>query len=257
MKRAVCSTAFLAVAVGLVLVASPAGAATTPNSALTPGATDPAVTQANVQQTICTSGYARTVRNVSTRAKHQVYVAYHIARSLERKYIIDHLVPLELGGSNDRANLWPQFRADSEQKDEAENALHDLVCSNQVDLAAAQQAIEADWSTAQATMAQAASARKEQVAQFVAAAQEAERLRAIQAYIASLPPPTTTRPPQPAPSSCPNGTYVNSAGNTVCSPYSAPSPPAGATAQCRDGTYSFSQTHSGTCSSHGGVARWL
>ena len=34
-------------------------------------------------------------------------------------------------------------------------------------------------------------------------------------------------------------------------------PPPGATALCRDGTYSFSQTHSGTCSHHGGVARWL
>ena len=34
-------------------------------------------------------------------------------------------------------------------------------------------------------------------------------------------------------------------------------PPPGATALCRDGTYSFSQTHSGTCSHHGGVAQWL
>ena len=56
---------------------------------------------------------------------------------------------------------------------------------------------------------------------------------------------------------CPNGTYVNTAGNTVCSPYSAPSAPSGATAQCRDGTYSFSQSRSGTCSHHGGVATWL
>lgn len=56
---------------------------------------------------------------------------------------------------------------------------------------------------------------------------------------------------------CPNGTYVNSAGNTVCSPYNSPSVPAGATAQCVDGTYSFSQSHSGTCSHHGGVAQWL
>lgn len=55
---------------------------------------------------------------------------------------------------------------------------------------------------------------------------------------------------------CPNGTYVNSAGNTVCSPYSSSTPPAGATAECRDGTYSFSQSRSGTCSHHGGVAEW-
>ncbi len=56
---------------------------------------------------------------------------------------------------------------------------------------------------------------------------------------------------------CPNGTYVNSSGNVVCSPYSAPSAPAGATARCVDGTYSFSQHRQGTCSYHGGVAEWL
>lgn len=60
--------------------------------------------------------------------------------------------------------------------------------------------------------------------------------------------------PQP---SCPNGTYVNSAGNTVCRPYEASSAPAGATAQCVDGTYSYSQSRRGTCSHHGGVAKWL
>ncbi len=37
----------------------------------------------------------------------------------------------------------------------------------------------------------------------------------------------------------------------------AQGPPAGATAQCRDGSYSFSASRRGTCSHHGGVARWL
>jgi Protein of unknown function (DUF3761)/Glucodextranase, domain B len=63
-------------------------------------------------------------------------------------------------------------------------------------------------------------------------------------------------PPQ---TECPNGTYENSAGNIVCKPY-APSngeQPAGATAKCEDGTYSFSESRSGTCSHHGGVAEWL
>lgn len=56
---------------------------------------------------------------------------------------------------------------------------------------------------------------------------------------------------------CPNGTYENSAGNVVCKPYESPTQPAGATAQCEDGTYSFSESRSGTCSHHGGVAVWL
>lgn len=58
-------------------------------------------------------------------------------------------------------------------------------------------------------------------------------------------------------SSCPNGTYVNTYGNVVCSPYSSNSAPAGASAQCEDGTYSFSQSRRGTCSGHGGVSIWL
>jgi hypothetical protein len=56
---------------------------------------------------------------------------------------------------------------------------------------------------------------------------------------------------------CTNGTYVNSAGNTVCSPEHRSTVPEGATAECEDGTYSFSESRSGTCSSHGGVAKWL
>ena len=33
--------------------------------------------------------------------------------------------------------------------------------------------------------------------------------------------------------------------------------PKGATAMCKDNSYSMSKTHSGACSSHGGVAKWL
>jgi|SRR3989344_5569454 len=51
--------------------------------------------------------------------------------------------------------------------------------------------------------------------------------------------------------------YTNSKGNTVHSPAYSNSVPAGASAQCRDGTYSFSQSRRGTCSHHGGVAKWL
>jgi resuscitation-promoting factor RpfB len=67
----------------------------------------------------------------------------------------------------------------------------------------------------------------------------------------------TSTPTDTSPDNCPNGTYVNTDGITVCSPYSASTAPAGATAQCVDGTYSFSLHRSGTCSHHGGVSTWL
>lgn len=56
---------------------------------------------------------------------------------------------------------------------------------------------------------------------------------------------------------CSNGTYINSSGNTVCRPETSTNIPSGATARCSDGTYSFSQSRSGTCSHHNGVAEWL
>lgn len=53
--------------------------------------------------------------------------------------------------------------------------------------------------------------------------------------------------------------YINKDGQTVHSPAKSKSGaiPAGASAQCHDGSYSFSRHHSGTCSHHGGVGRWL
>jgi len=53
------------------------------------------------------------------------------------------------------------------------------------------------------------------------------------------------------------GFYTNSQGEAVHRPARANQAPPGASAQCRDGTYSFSAHRRGTCSHHGGVARWL
>lgn len=58
-------------------------------------------------------------------------------------------------------------------------------------------------------------------------------------------------------SSCGVESYINSRGNCVRRPVASPTLPPGASAQCRDGSYSFSQSRRGTCSHHGGVARWL
>lgn len=82
--------------------------------------------------------------------------------------------------------------------------------------------------------------------------QPVTQVTTVGTYVAPPPPP-----PAPAAPACANGTYVNSAGNTVCRPEVSAGAPAGATAKCVDGTYSFSQSRRGTCSSHGGVAAWL
>lgn len=63
----------------------------------------------------------------------------------------------------------------------------------------------------------------------------------------------------PAPAAAPTAPAAKSAPATKSAPTTAAgnTDPTGATAKCKDGTYSKSQHHSGTCSSHGGVAEWL
>lgn len=115
-----------------------------PDSACTPGAI---IASATTNQ-ICQSGYASSVRNVPTSEKDQVYAEYGIASHFPGQYEVDHLVSLELGGSNDIANLWPELASPTpgfHQKDKVENYLHSQVCSGAVPLATAQQEIATNW----------------------------------------------------------------------------------------------------------------
>jgi hypothetical protein len=122
-----------------------------PDPRCTPGAVDPAVTQGNLRSTICHPGYTKTVRPSSSRTdtfKYEVaYPAY--GESHTKKTELDHLVSLELGGANDAANLWPEYPPTPNPKDKVENALHAAVCDGKVTLKAAQNAIAANWQTAE------------------------------------------------------------------------------------------------------------
>ena len=62
------------------------------------------------------------------------------------------MIPLELGGSNDIRNLWPEpyftnpeTGCDAHKKDRLENRLHRLVCVGSMDLKEAQAEIASDW----------------------------------------------------------------------------------------------------------------
>lgn len=115
-----------------------------PDRACTPGDVFPNVTKAD----ICVSGYAKSVRNVPESEKNQVYADYGIASRTPGQYEVDHLVSLELGGSNDISNLWPEPAAPKpgfHEKDQVENYLHDQVCSGAITLAEAQSKIAVNW----------------------------------------------------------------------------------------------------------------
>ncbi len=115
-----------------------------PDPACTPGAVFPDVT---VQQ-ICESGYSSQVRDVPAAEKDQVYAEYGIAHHSPGQYEVDHFISLELGGSNDIANLWPEPaepRPGFHEKDKVENYLHDQVCSGAISLQQAQTEIATNW----------------------------------------------------------------------------------------------------------------
>jgi hypothetical protein len=122
-----------------------------PDPRCTPGSVDPAVTQGNLRLTICQPGYTKTVRppaSATSRFKYDVaYPAYGDRHS--KKTELDHLVSLELGGSNDATNLWPESPPTPNPKDKVENALHAAICDGRVKLPAAQNAIASNWKTAE------------------------------------------------------------------------------------------------------------
>ena len=183
-----------------------------PDRSLTPGSLLSGSTLAR----ICTSGYTRTVRNVSAATRRSVFQAYRIAYPpTPGAYELDHLIPLELGGDNAATNLWPEpYRGvgSASVKDQLENHLHALVCSGQLGLGTAQRAIAGDWFAAASTY-------------------NSVRVRATASSVAR-PSSTATRTAAAVP-----------AGN-------------GATAQCNDGTYSYAAHHQGACSRHGGVRQF-
>ena len=124
------------------LAAAPAGIAL-PDPVLTPGATFPGATTV----TVCAPGYATAFRSLTTQEASQVFRRYGLA-DVPGRYEVDHLIPLELGGSNDQTNLWPEPLAGTygaREKDRVEDGLHTLVCSGKTSLADAQRYVREWW----------------------------------------------------------------------------------------------------------------
>lgn len=123
----------------------------------TPGAINPNVTQDNIRETICASGWTKAIRppsSYTTKLKIKQLRSngpYH--NDLGASYFEeDHLIPLELGGHpTDERNLFPQQwdgPNGAHEKDVLENRLKRLVCTGHVSLKEAQVAIATDWVTA-------------------------------------------------------------------------------------------------------------
>jgi len=138
-----------------------------PDPVCTPGAVDPAVTQANLSRTLCRKGgYTGSVRPPQqvTDAFKKVARSAYSSPGAGSDYELDHLVPLGLGGASAAANLWPERNLGdprqfdrrssigSNAKDGVESRLNRAVCGREVPLAAAQAAIAANWYTAESVL---------------------------------------------------------------------------------------------------------
>ena len=125
-----------------------------PDRSRTPGADNPAVTQATITSTICVTGWTATVRPpvsyTDALKREQLASGYAYQGDTNvADYEEDHLIPLELGGSPTSAlNLWPEPYAGSDgahAKDKVENSLRQDVCDGSVSLAAARREIASNW----------------------------------------------------------------------------------------------------------------
>lgn len=139
-----------------------------PDPKCTPSAINHAVTQANINKTICVPGWTATQRpdvrvtEPEKRVSARQY-GYVFGTSLAN-YEYDHLIPLELGGApNDLKNLWPEphhvtvmvvsnngsvaTQDGSFAKDSTENNLHRLVCAGKMKLWQARKIMRLDWRT--------------------------------------------------------------------------------------------------------------
>ena len=126
------------------------------------GAKNPAVTQANIYQTICRVGWTATIRpptGYTNALKRQQMEergdtvfdpdAQCMMHSANVKcYEEDHFIALGLGGApRDPRNLWPEpyGAPGARQKDWVEAFLKRQVCGGAMTLRAAQRAIVDDW----------------------------------------------------------------------------------------------------------------
>ena len=126
-----------------------------PKSHMTPGATNPEVTQDNIQSTVCVKGYTKTIRppaHYTNKLKKQQIEQYGYADHNPKHYEEDHLIALSIGGSpRNPKNLWPEPRDSqwsAQEKDALEFVLYKMVCKGEITLAKAQHEMATDWISA-------------------------------------------------------------------------------------------------------------
>lgn len=113
---------------------------------------DPKLTPGDVtdmtKDALCGEGRMTLDDDVSIKMKSRVFDIYGIKADSPVSYNVDHLIPVDLGGSNSIKNLWPQPLSGEwgyVEKNKLERRLRRMVCTGEMDLKKAQEEIARDW----------------------------------------------------------------------------------------------------------------
>jgi hypothetical protein len=116
-----------------------------PDSGLTPGVTRPV----GLDDICPQSDDDDLDPAVSPSLKEAVFQEYGVTGIPVENFQVDYLINPQLGGTDDVRNLWPEpYKSkvwNARAKDALESRLHNMVCSQQIDLAEAQREIATDW----------------------------------------------------------------------------------------------------------------
>lgn len=125
------------------------GAVSRPDTKLTPG-----VVAVSDLTTVCRG--SKRIRGLFTPSsplvaksdQQAVFAEYSISPGNTKHYGLDFLVPLQLGGANTRANIWPAALSHGigfHEKQVLNIRIHELVCRRELPLDQAQRQISTDW----------------------------------------------------------------------------------------------------------------
>ena len=114
------------------------------SAVVTPGVTNPDVSQRTIHSTICITGWTKTIRppvDYTNRLKREQMAAWQLPGT-PADYQEDHLISLGIGGNpSDPRNLWPEPLPHAEEVDAVERDLRLQVCDGRITLADAQRRI--------------------------------------------------------------------------------------------------------------------
>ena len=138
--------AMMAAAIGVSADSAHMGQTGLPSPFLTPGDAKKVT-----KEQICAPAFLASIKPTKDAAKVAAFSRYGLRDGISSTAVLDHLIPVELGGTDSEDNMWPEpAKGDwnASQKDALEHKLIGLVCDGTLTVKQAQAAIRKNWTAA-------------------------------------------------------------------------------------------------------------